>query len=449
MKITIIGAGSAVFWISMMRDLCLMDSINGATISLVDINAERLDAVYDLGSRFASEVGANVKFEKSSDRRKSLRDSQYILNTALVGGHDVTEKIRSIGEKHGYYRGIEQHHPQFIRAYYQFKLAMDIASDILDICPDAWLLQVANPVFDITTLLHRQKPKLKFAGFCDGFNGGYRQLLFALGFSPAEVDYQVAGFNHCIWLTRFFFKESGASAYPNIDRWIKDESQRFWKEHELGLWQETMSPAAVDLYRIYGLYPIGDTMREYNYKYHFDLDTLKRWFGPIGGTDSEIGNPLRLQDFQNNVDTLFKLTNDPKASVTAEITPTKGSDQFADFIDAMELGKEMRGPLNVPNNGTIPQLPDNVTIEVAVKVKNKRLNPERPDPFPKPLLDFVLMPKMLKMEWALDAYLSGDRNLLLEILMRDERTRSEKQARDALEEILSLPENSEVAEHYS
>ena len=116
MKVTIIGAGSAVFWISMMRDLCLMESVRGSTISLVDINADRLDAVFDLGKRFAEEVGAKVTFEKSDDRRKSLRDSDYVLNTALVGGHDLIEEIRRIGEKHGYYRGIEQRHTSFIRA---------------------------------------------------------------------------------------------------------------------------------------------------------------------------------------------------------------------------------------------------------------------------------------------------------------------------------------------
>lgn len=448
MKVTIIGAGSAVFWISMMRDLSLMESIHGSTISLVDINAERLDAVFDLGKRFAGEVGAKVTFEKSDDRRKSLRDSDYVLNTALVGGHDVIEEIRRVGEKHGYYRGIEQRHTAFIRAYYQFQLALDLAEDMLEICPNAWLLQVANPVFDITTLLHRERSKLKVVGFCDGFNGGYRQLLAGLGLGYSDVDFQVAGVNHCIWLTRFFYRETGESAYPVIDRWVQNESKEFWKNYDLGLWEETLSPAAVDLYQTYGLYPIGDTMREYTWKYYYDLETRKRWFGPLGGTDSEVGNPLRLEDFQHNVDKLFKLTNDPKAPVTAEIPPQKGSDQFADFIDAMELGNEVRAVLNVPNEGTIAQFPNDITVEVPVVIKDRKMIPERPDPFPKKLIHYVLLPMILRMESGLDAFLSGERKLLLEIMMRDERTRSEKQAREVLDEILALPQNKGVAEHY-
>jgi alpha-galactosidase/6-phospho-beta-glucosidase family protein len=55
---------------------------------------------------------------------------------------------------------------------------------------------------------------------------------------------------------------------------------------------------------------------------------------------------------------------------------------------------------------------------------------------------------MLRMEWGLDAFLSGDREMLVEILIRDPRTHSEKQARDALDEILAFPEHKNMAAHY-
>ncbi|MEI4884233.1 hypothetical protein Q8G49_29125, partial [Klebsiella pneumoniae] len=84
--------------------------------------------------------------------------------------------------------------------------------------------------------------------------------------------------------------------------------------------------------KIYGLYPIGDTTRSFTWKYHYDLETAKRWFGHLGGTDSEIGLQLRLQRFQNGVDKLFRLTNDPNAKLTEEVPPTKGHSEFSDFI---------------------------------------------------------------------------------------------------------------------
>jgi alpha-galactosidase len=168
----------------------------------------------------------------------------------------------------------------------------------------------------------------------------YFQLLLDLGLSSGEVDFQVTGLNHYIGLTKFFYTETGKSAYPVIDNFARNKADNFWEGHKLGPCEETLSPASVDVYKHFGLYPIGDTGREFIWKYYYDLDTLKKWFGPIGGTDSEIGNPLRLEDFQRNVDKLFRLSNDPKAPLKAEIPPQKGLDQFSDFIDAIYLGRE-------------------------------------------------------------------------------------------------------------
>ena len=68
MKIAIVGAGSAAFWISTLRDFTVMKSAPGCTISLVDVNNERLDAVYDLARRYVKEVGVDIRFEKVENR---------------------------------------------------------------------------------------------------------------------------------------------------------------------------------------------------------------------------------------------------------------------------------------------------------------------------------------------------------------------------------------------
>ena len=42
----------------------------------------------------------------------------------------------------------------------------------------------------------------------------------------------------------------------------------------------------------------------------------------------------------------------------------------------------------------------------------------------------------------------GDRKVLEEVLFRDPRTRSEKQVKSVLDEIMALPFNSEMKRHY-
>lgn len=430
-----------------------MKSAPGSTITLVDINKERLNAAYDVSTRYAGELGADVKIQKTDDRREGLKGADYVINTAF-GGHDYTEEMRRVGEKHGYYRGIDAVEFNFVSDYYsilsyrQYQLALDIAADMEEICPDAWLCQLANPILEVTTLLQRQRSRIKTIGFCDGYIGIYN-LLAAIGLSPADAYFQVAGLNHCIWLTRLRNKENGEDAYSLVDKWVENESKRYWDGHDLSIWQETLSPASVDMYKIYGLYPIGDTARSFSWKYHYDLETSKRWFGPLGGTDSEVGTLVRLDRFQKWAERLMQFTRDPNTKITEEIPPVKGMNEYSDFIDSTELGEESRLVLNIPNKGIIPQLPGDITVEVPVVVsKDGKLTPDRPDPFPRRLLNFVIVPRMLHAEWGLEAFTSGSREMLVENLIRDPRTRSERQARETIDDILSLPGNEAMAAHY-
>ena len=233
LKVAIIGAGSAVFWLSLTRDFCTMKSAPGSTITLVDIDKERLDAVYRLGSRYIKDLGVDIKLEKTQNRREAMKEADFVVNTAMPGGHEHQEAMRAAGIKHGYYMGIDNAEHNFVWDYFtilgfkQYKLALDIAKDMEEICPDAWLMQTANPIFEVTTLLRRHS-KIKAAGFCPGYHAVHH-LMFVTGISPAETDFQVAGFNHSIYLTRFKNRETGEDLYPAIDRWAKNDAPELWK----------------------------------------------------------------------------------------------------------------------------------------------------------------------------------------------------------------------------
>ncbi|MEM2744869.1 MAG: alpha-glucosidase/alpha-galactosidase, partial [Nitrososphaerota archaeon] len=161
MKIAIIGAGSLAWSSTIIHDLCMTPELYGSTISLMDINEERLNTIYDFARRYAFERKANLKFEKTLDRKEAIKDADFVINMAMAGGHQYYEKMREISEKYGYYRGINSTEWNMVSdyhtiwGYYQFKLAMDIARDIEELSPNAWLLQLANPVFELTTLISR------------------------------------------------------------------------------------------------------------------------------------------------------------------------------------------------------------------------------------------------------------------------------------------------------
>src|SRR5436305_12200264 len=54
-KISIIGAGSGVFSLGLVKDLCLTDNLRESEVCFMDLNPERLDIVHGLAMRYAQE----------------------------------------------------------------------------------------------------------------------------------------------------------------------------------------------------------------------------------------------------------------------------------------------------------------------------------------------------------------------------------------------------------
>lgn len=61
----------------------------------------------------------------------------------------------------------------------------------------------------------------------------------------------------------------------------------------------------------------------------------------------------------------------------------------------------------------------------------------------------VIYPRMMRIEWALEAFLEGGRDLLFDSLIVDPRTKSTEQVEQVIDATLSLPGNEEVAKHFS
>ena len=454
LKICVIGAGSMSFMANLVRDLAVTGGLHGATLALMDVDPERLKMGYSLAKRYFEAVKADYRLEATMDRREAIRDADFVINLAFAIGYSNLGAMIEAAERHGYYRGLDatewnmvNTYPTFT-AYKQYVVALGIAEDMLELAPDAWLIQVSNPVFEISTLLYRRtQGKLKIIGYCHGAVGGVELLARrALGLDPRRVEFQVAGFNHVVFLTRFRY--NGEDAYHLIDEWVEKRFEEFWRGTVLGPWEETLSRAAVDMYRLYGLYPVGDTARSGTWKYHRDLRTKQYWYGPLGGVDSEIGWAIRLLLNRRAMERLRRLAFDPNVDILRELPPTKSGERIVDIIDSIANRVERRLILNIPNKGALSRVPPDVFVEVPARISGEKITPEQVEPLPSRLYSYVLYPRLERLEWALEAFEAGSRELLVDILMRDPRTRSYEQAREAVEAVLNLPFNEDMRRHY-
>ncbi|ACM23677.1 Alpha-glucosidase [Thermotoga neapolitana DSM 4359] len=463
-NIVFVGAGSVRYTIKLVGDLAKTKELYGSRLVLMDIDEERLKATFTLVKKYLKELKAEYEVEETTSLEKALEGAEFVINTALyrAPGHEDGyvhyEIMREVGERHGYYRGIDSQELNMVSDYYtlsnynHLKMSLDIAKAVEKISPDAWILQTANPVFEITQLVKRLT-KAKIVGFCHGYAHVFH-LAKVLGVEPEELDWQVAGVNHAIWLNRFRWK--GEDLYPRLDEWIEKNASN-WEPK--GPWDVDFSPAAIDMYRFYGMYPIGDTVRSGTWKYHYDLETKKKWFGKYGGIDNEVERPKFYESLRKQRKRLMELAKEVEKDPTIELTKvwpevfTTGSEsveQHIPFINALVNGKKARLVLNVENRGTIKGIPDDVVVEVPVIVDKEGIHPEKIEPdLTERVKKFYLLPRILRMEWALEAFISGDRRVLEEILIRDPRTKSYEQVVAVIEDILNLPFNEEMKKHYS
>jgi alpha-galactosidase len=441
-KLGVIGAGSAQFSLGLVRDLCLQESLSGSAVTFMDVDRERLEMVTRLARRYVEELGIDLRFEATTERERALREADFVLNTALVGGHEPEEAGRRLAAEYGYYRGV-----RLQTNLKQYAMMLSVARDMERLCPRAWLIQSSNPVFEGCTLMTRETA-IRVIGLCHGFYG-YRTLATAIGVDPDEVEWEIPGVNHWVYLTRF--RQRGRDLYPSIDRWIAERGDAYWATFRGRFSESQLSRAAVDHYHRVGLMPIGDASRTFSeWYYHTDLETKRRWYGHLGGFDSELGWAQYLAALEGNVRRIREVATETTRRVTDLVPPERTREIQVPIVDSIANDRPAIFQVNVPNRGAIENIGDDVVVEGKALVDAAGPQLLHVGPLPEKLMHLVLWPRIAKAERELAAFKHGDRDLLLGcLLLDDHRTPSLEQAERYLDAMLALPWNGDLRERFA
>jgi len=445
LKISLIGAGSAQFSLSLIRDLYQTPNLAGCTVSFMDIDQDRLDTAIKLCTRYADEVGVQLNLEKTTDRRESLAGADFVINTALVLGNTRMYEGIKIAKEFGYRFGGSYHimHDEpFWVNYYQFKFFEEITEDILEICPDAWHLLVANPVLAGTTQLMRKYPQAKMIGLCHGYGGLFR-VADILGIEKEGLTYELPGVNHFIWLTKAFY--NGEDFFPILDQWIEEKSAEYWQTCPTC---DDMGPKAVDLYKRFGAFPIGDTCNPgggtWPWWYHTDNAAEQRWKeSPDAWWDGHFKRVAGVPD-ENR-----QLADDESAKLIELFPLELSGEPMISMIESLVYDIPRTFIVNTLNTGDyVPGIPRDFEVEIPALVSKHGIQPIQTDGLPAELIAYALRDRVAPVEVELAAFERGSRELLLQLILMDPWTHSEQQARDLLDAILSMPGNEEMKAYY-
>lgn len=448
-KISVIGAGGC-FVVGLIHDLCLTPSLHDCTVSFMDINPERLDISHALCSRYAREMGVPLHIEKTLDRRASLKDADFVITIALVDGPRRLEEGWRTALKLGYKWPGSYHilyDEPFWLNFYQLRLFEDITRDMQELCPNAWHLLVSNPVLAATTFLQRKYPRIKMVGLCHGF-AAVHAIPDVLGLGQGPLTYEIPGVNHFVWLTHAC--KEGREVLPLVDQWLAKDAQTHWAQAKPGPYGGPMSPKSLDLYRQLGGIPIGDTANwtgaSWPWWYHTDTEVERAW-----RTESEAPWFQYVDYIRHTPQRYAQMLADPSQKLTDQLKigsqPT--SEPMIPIVESVSRDVPRVLIVNMLNRDEyVAGIPRDFEVEIPALVSRRGIQGIKTNGLPRALIAHTLRDRVAPVEMELEAYATGSRALLTQLVLMDKWTQSVRHADALIDAIFALPYHQELREHY-
>ena len=344
---TFIGAGSVEFTRNVATDLCAYPAFRGGLhFALYDISAERLAHAERLVSRISAQSGADATVTATLDRRTALADADYVINEVQVGGYAATRADFDIPARYGVRQTIGDTLGigGIFRGLRTIPVVVDLARDMLEVCPDAYLLSYSNPMAMLPWAAYEGAGFDRVFGLCHSVRDTQAFLTELVGADPERVRFLTAGFNHQAFVLRF--EQDGQSLYPRLAEVI-DSSP------------ELQRRVRVEIYRRFGYFPTESSEHSAEYVPWFMRhdDQIERFRIFVGDY---------LERSEENLRELESLERQLAGNEPLALEPE--NELASLFIHSLETGTERELHVNIRNGGLIASLPDQCCVEVPCLV---------------------------------------------------------------------------------
>ena len=197
MQITIVGGGSYQWTPELLADLLGTESLHGAHYVLEDIDPVPLEKMSRLAGLLNESMGSGATVSATTDQRRALEGSDFVIVTISTGGFDSMTFDLDVPARFGIRQSVgDTVGPGGInRSLRNIPVLVGVAEDMGKVCPDAWLLNITNPMTCLTRAVCRQT-SIRAVGLCHEVGNWSIDLAIALGKPMEAVRPTVAGVNH-------------------------------------------------------------------------------------------------------------------------------------------------------------------------------------------------------------------------------------------------------------
>ncbi len=442
-KITFIGAGSTVFARNLLSDILSLPELSSSTISLFDINPERLSDSERVAHALAESLGARPTIEATTDRRRALDGADYAICMIQVGGYKPSTVIDfEIPKRYGLRQTIGDTLGigGIMRGLRTIPVLLDICRDMEQLCPDVTFLQYVNPMAINCWAISRAS-SIKTVGLCHSVFHTASELAYDLGIPVEAIDYKCAGINHMAFYSRF--ERNGEDLYPRL-RQIYDEGRapagnqvRYEMFRRLGYFVTESS----EHFSEYTPWFIKRDRPDLIERFNIPLDEyITRCENQIAGWEAmrpvlRSGDPQAMARYEQEQMERRLAELAPKDPQLAgyvrqrwEEAHRAGAAHSGEYgsliIHAMETGQPRVIYGNVANHGLIDNLPAGCCVEVPCLVDKNGVQPTRVGALP-PQLAALMQTNINVQSLTVEAAITGKREHIYHAAMLDPHTAAE------------------------
>jgi len=380
-KLTIIGAGSAVFTKNIVTDLLSVEVFKKMEIALQDIDPVRLKASHELLNVISEKLNASPKITSHTDRRESLVGSDFVQTTIQVGGYKPSTVIDfEIPSEYGLKQTIADTLGigGIMRGLRTIPVLLDIAKDVMEICPNAIWLQYVNPMCTNMIAINNSFPGIKTLGLCHSVQGTAEMLAQDLCENIEDIDYLCVGINHMAFYQKFEKKIKGSKnedLYPKL----KDLADKILEDKKLSSRSEKITPYSHKVLHEKVRYEI---LRSFGYFVTESSEHFAEyvpWFIKQNRQDVIEKYKIPIEEYIDRCKINIKLWEELEKDMTPIYNqPLKRSNEYASFImDGIANNNEVTINANVMNNGYIDNLPSNCCVEVPCIINSDECTPQQ------------------------------------------------------------------------
>lgn len=417
LKVAVIGGGSS-YTPELIEGFILNYSTFPVTeIVLVDIQAgfRKLSIVGQLAQRMVAKSGLPIEVKLTLDRRSALEGADFVSTQMRVGMLEAREWDETIPLKYGMI-GQETTGPGgMMKALRTIPVLLDIARDMEELCPEAWLLNFTNPAGMVTEAINKHS-NIRSIGLCNAPIGAYKWLSSLYQVPPERIYCEFAGLNHLHWISQITV--DGESKLPELLEGRDGYSALNVPQYE---WNAS-------LLRTVGAIP------SYYLKYYYlhrELLAEQQASAAKGET--------RAQVVQRLEDELFELYQNPDLAEKPKQLEQRGGAYYSEaavrLMNSLYNNSGDIQTLNVPNRGILDFLPDDACIEVNCEVRGDGPVPVPVTVVPEAVKGLIHAVKTYE-QLAIQAAVTGCRETALTALAHHPLVPSVNDAEAMLDEML-------------